>query len=44
MSQKNHVGVFLLKPIEGMMDMGVKISLRVWPLSRVLYNGCTLCR
>lgn len=39
---KNHVGVLIMKPIEGMMDMGVMFSLRIWPLSRVFHNGCTI--
>jgi hypothetical protein len=38
----DHVGVLIMEPIDGMMDMGAMFSLRAWPISRVFHDGCTL--
>lgn len=38
----DHVGVLIMEPIEGMMDMGAMFALRAWPLCRVFHGGCTL--
>lgn len=35
----DHVGVLIMEPIEGMMDMGAMFTLRAWPLSRVFHGG-----
>ena len=31
----NNVGVFIMELIEGMMDLGSIVSLRMWPISGV---------
>ena len=38
----DHVGVLVMEPIEGMMDMGSMFSLRMWPISCVFCQGYTL--
>ena len=38
----DHVGVLVMEPIEGMMDMGSMFSLRMWPISCVFYERFTL--
>ena len=38
----DHVGVLIMEPIEGMLDMGAMFALRAWPISRVFHGGCTL--
>jgi hypothetical protein len=38
----NNVGVIIMEPLEGMMDMGRVFSLRMWPLDRVFSQRYTL--
>ena len=38
----DHVGILIMEPIEGMMDMGSMYSLRMWPISGVFHQRYTL--
>ena len=38
----DNVGVFIMEPLEGMMDMGWIFSLRMWPVDRVFHQRYTL--
>jgi hypothetical protein len=38
----DNVGVLIMEPLEGMMDMGWMFSLRMWPLDRVYQQRYTL--
>ena len=38
----DYVGVLVMEPIEGMMDMGSMFSLRLWPITCVFYQRYTL--
>ena len=38
----DHVGVLIMEPIEGMMDMDLIFSLRMWPISAVFHQRYTL--
>ena len=38
----NNVGVLIMEPLEGMMDMGWMFSLRMWPVTRVFHQRYTL--
>ena len=38
----DNVGVLIMEPLEGMMDMGWMFSLRMWPVDRVFYQRHTL--
>jgi hypothetical protein len=38
----DNVGVLIMEPLEGMMDMGWVFSLRMWPLHRVFHQRHTL--
>lgn len=38
----DHVGVLIMEPIEGMMDIGAMFALKAWPTDRVFHSGCTL--
>jgi len=38
----DNVGVIIMEPLEGMMDIGRVFSLRMWPLDRVFYQRYTL--
>ena len=38
----DHVGVLIMEPIEGMMDVGAMFALKAWPTHLVFHAGCTL--
>ena len=38
----DNVGVLIMEPIEGMMDMGSMFALKMWPISRVFHARFTL--
>ena len=38
----DNVGVLIMEPLEGMMDMGSMFSLRVWPITCVFHQRYTL--
>ena len=38
----DNVGVLIMEPLEGMMDMGWMFSLRTWPISYVFHQRYTL--
>ena len=38
----NNVGVLIMEPLEGMMDMGWMFSLRPWPITCVFHHRYTL--
>jgi hypothetical protein len=38
----DNVGVLIMEPLEGMIDMEWVASLRIWPLNRVFHKRCTL--
>jgi hypothetical protein len=38
----DHVGVLIMEPLEGMMDMGAMFSLKMWPITCVFHQRHTL--
>ena len=40
----DNVGVLIMEPLEGMMDMGWMFSLRMWPVDRVFHQRYTLAQ
>jgi hypothetical protein len=40
----DNIGVLIMEPLEGMMDMGWVFSLRMWPLHRVFHQRHTLAQ
>ena len=39
---ESDIGVLIMEPAEGMMDMGAMFSLRRWPISRAYHDGFSL--
>ena len=40
----DHVGVLIMEPLEGMMDMGSMFSLRQWPITCDFHQRYTLAQ